>query len=319
MTGDRSLLRWLVVAALLDWLVTRSLARLAIFMPKSAALLAGYQGLIAFGQAASVLCAVLALLAMGSLAWHVRRNAGGLPALGLAGLILLSLASLLIAPAGWMRVGFHALLIGVLLWLLQAARLKSSRPASRLAVWIPGLALLAGELYQAIQALYGAMGWPGPAAYAIGIYNLGEALALLSPLSLWWYYRREAGSRRIYAWAAIPALAFAIFYWLSPSMAGILAVWSAGLTLYLPWPAYVLSLWLASASLLILSKKRLSAAWALLLLAAGGYAPQLSTQAFLGLVALWLLAMPQETPAQVPVENNPKNRSRQQVQMEINS
>jgi hypothetical protein len=34
------------------------------------------------------------------------------------------------------------------------------------------------------------------------------------------------------------------------------------------------------------------AGWAILLLAAGGYAPQLSTHVFLGLIGLWILASP---------------------------
>ncbi len=34
------------------------------------------------------------------------------------------------------------------------------------------------------------------------------------------------------------------------------------------------------------------AGWTLLLLAAGGYAAQLGTQVFAGLVTLWLLALP---------------------------
>ena len=43
--------RWLVWAALADWLVTRTLTRSAIFMPKTPAVIAVYQALTLAGQA----------------------------------------------------------------------------------------------------------------------------------------------------------------------------------------------------------------------------------------------------------------------------
>ncbi len=73
-------------------------------------------------------------------------------------------------------------------------------------------------------------------------------------------------------------------------MTGILAICSSGLTLYLPWPLYALALLLACVMVIGCLRRGEPAGWALLLLAAGGYAPQLSYQAFLGLVGLWLLA-----------------------------
>ena len=73
-------------------------------------------------------------------------------------------------------------------------------------------------------------------------------------------------------------------------MAGIMAIWSTGLTMYLPWPLYALSLWLFGATLLALWRQGSPSAWALLLLAAGGYAPQLSSQVFYSLIGLWLLS-----------------------------
>lgn len=86
----------------------------------------------------------------------------------------------------------------------------------------------------------------------------------------------------------------------APALTGILAIWSTGLTLYLPWPLYALSLWLACAVVAGSLRRNDPTGWAILLLAAGGYAPQLSTHVFLGLVALWL-SPPGEEPAPVAV------------------
>jgi hypothetical protein len=160
------------------------------------------------------------------------------------------------------------------------------------------LALALSGLYQVVPAIYAAGQWPGPPPLAAWLFNAGELLVVLSPLGLWWAYARGA-SRREWLLAAAPALAFSALHLANPAMAGILAIWSIGLTLYLPWPLYALSLWLAGVTALAARRRREPAGWSVLLLLAGGYAPQLSTQAFLGLIALWLLAAPvlQPTPA----------------------
>jgi len=298
MNAQPSFLPWLALAGLADWLLGRTLARLAIFMPKSPTVLAAYQGLVTFGQVAGSLCAILALSGMGWLAWQARRQGRGLPSLALAGLALANLAFLLAPPGGWLPVGFQALYGTVVVWLLwETWRSQPSLPA-RLVALLPGLALLAGELYLACQSLYAALGRAGPAPAALWLFNLGEGLVLLSPLAFFRSSSR-APTGRAWAWALAPVLAFAAFYLLNPSLAGILAIWSAGLTLYLPWPAYALSLWLAGAGFLALRQERPPAAWAVPLLAAGGYAPLLGTQAFLGLIALWLLAQPAAPPAEI--------------------
>ena len=86
----------------------------------------------------------------------------------------------------------------------------------------------------------------------------------------------------------------------NPAMSGILAIWSTGLTLYLPWPLYAVSLWLVSVAAIVSLRRGDPAGWAILLLVAGGYAPQLSAQLFLSLIALWLLAPPVTQPAVAP-------------------
>jgi len=115
-----------------------------------------------------------------------------------------------------------------------------------------------------------------------------------------------AGERwSTYLWAAIPALGFSALSLANPSMAGILSIWSTGLTLFLPWPVYALSLWLSGVVVIASWRSGEPTGWALLLLAAGGYAPQLSSGAFFGLVGLILLcrAIPQFTRLDPAVQN----------------
>jgi hypothetical protein len=150
--------------------------------------------------------------------------------------------------------------------------------------------------------VYGAFGLPGSPGFALGLFNLGELFVVLTPIGIWWAYRIQmyhsstvvqspGRSATSPLQAAIPAAGFAAFTLANPSMAGILAIWSTGLTLYLPWPVYALSLWLFVVTFLALRKRGRLAAWALLLLAAGGYAPQLSSQVFYGLIGLSLISL----------------------------
>lgn len=292
------LLRWLVAAALFDWLVTRTLTRSAIFMPKPPPVLLAYQALGLAGQVALSLTSLLALSALGWIAWHTwqTRHTVGLP-LALLGQAILSLLFLVIAPVGWLAlIGHFCYLLAVALCLLPGwfGQNKNSawRPAPMVAYLLPALALISGRLHQALPAWYATWQWPGPPPLTGLLFNLGELLIVLSCLALWWVYGR--GARwPVWLGAALPALALSGAHLTNAAMTGILAVWSMGLTLYLPWPLYALSLWCAVVTVMATRQSSANAVgWAILLLAASGYAPQLSVQAALSLIALWLLATP---------------------------
>jgi len=281
-------LSWLVWAAVADWLLARTLARSAIFMPKSPAVLAIYQVTTTLGQVAGVLSALLALLGVVWLAWRRRKQAGGALSLALVGLAGLSLIFLVTQPAGGLHLLYQVLLLGAIgslgwqTWVRMEAK-------NRLALIIPWMALWAAGLYQAIQVLYTAAHWSGPPPLTGILFNAGELFAVLTPLALWWGYGRTAARRSYYLWALLPAAGFVGMVLAAPPMAGILSIWSTGLTLYLPWPLYAAALWLGCVTLLSSRRTGSPAAAALLLLAAGGYTPGLSSQAFLGLIALDVL------------------------------
>ncbi|MCC6189957.1 MAG: hypothetical protein IT318_13060 [Anaerolineales bacterium] len=288
----RDLPRWLGLAALLDWLLPRTLARSAIFMPKAPVVIGLYEAFGLVGQIVATLSALLALTALAWSAWHAWRSAGwfgsGLPA---ASLLLLSLAFVVVPPAGWLAVTYQSLLLGAIalagLQILGSGLSRDQKTAGGLAA----LALALSALYQAIPALYAALRWPGPPPLAAWLFDAGELVVVVCPAALWQAYGRGAG-RGMWLLAAVPALVFAALRLANPALTGILAIWSTGLTLYLPWPLYALSLWLAGVAVLASLRRGEWAGWALLMLMAGGYAPQLSTQAFLGLIALRLLAAP---------------------------
>ena len=169
------------------------------------------------------------------------------------------------------------------------------RVTANLSLLVPAAAVLVSILYQVGPALYEALHWTeAPLFTDMGFY-LGELLVVLSPILLWTVYGRGA-SRRIWLLSLLPAAGFAAMYLASPSMTGVMAIWSTGLTLYLPWPLYAVSLWLASVTVVVSVRRGNPVGMAIVLLAAGGYAPQLSTQHFLGLIGLWLMTQPIQQP-----------------------
>jgi hypothetical protein len=285
-------------------LITRTLTRMAIFMPKSPAVVVIYQAAGLAGQMATTLAGLLGLAALGWIVWHEwERGSAWLP-LVLVGLGVFSLVFLVVPPSSWLILTNHALGLAAVAqtlrvspgprsawsWHQVAGAGKNLRVSPGVSIaLLPGTALLAGRLHQALAALYTAMGWPGPPFLAGALFNLGELLVVLSAAGLWWAYGRGA-SWRIWLGAGLPALIFAAMRLAIPSMTGILAIWSTGLTLYLPWPLYVASLWLAGVAVLASVRRGDPAGWAILLLAASGYAPQQSHQVFIGLIAFWLLA-----------------------------
>jgi hypothetical protein len=296
-THKDSLLYWLVLAALVEWLILRTVTRAAIHVPKSPPVITLYGMMNYLGLLAATFVALLGLLLLFWLVWQ-SWQAGGvilrLLSLLLAGRVSLSLLFLVMVPAGWLVVFSHLITLGIILALLYSgAATASSNPlrlrASALIVILPALALVAGVLYHLLPALYTAVGWPGPPPLTGLLFNAGELLVVASVGALWWVYGRSATLTHTII-ASLPALIFTLSFWRDPAMTGILTIWSTGMTLFLPWPFYVLALWLAVVTVLAAWRQKRSVAYALLLLMSAGYAPQLSSQLFCALLGLWLLA-----------------------------
>ncbi len=279
------LFRWLTVAAVIDWLIGRTFTRSAMFMPKSPLMIAVYQALGALGQVALTLTSLLAISALIWIAWRERRH--GLWPLLLITRVMFSLGLMFVAPTGWLRVIDHGLSL-IIVSALLAQNWRNTAEHSAKIVWsLPGLALFCGVLYQLLPALAEALSLSATPTWANVIFNLGELLIVLSPIGLAWINRAQL-NRKIYLLALGLALLFTLAHFANPAMTGIIAIWSMGLTLFLPWPLYAISLWLCGALVIGSIERRSSIGWVLLLLAASGYTPQLSTHLFVGLIALWM-------------------------------
>lgn len=281
--------RWLVWAVLVDWLAGRTLTRSAIFMPKSPPVILVYQGLGTIGQLAATASGLLVLVSLIWLAWVQLRSGKSLVfPITLANLVLLSLVFLFIPARGMLAVVYHLSLILAVALLGREVLFAPGEIEKKVAAGLAALALLASGLYPLVPAVYVLLGLPGPPTYIGTIFNSGELLVVLAAFALGWAYGRPA-SRRTWLLSTVPALAFSALHLANPAIAGVISIWSVGLSLYLPWPFYTFALWLVSLAVCSSLERREPAGWAILLLAAGGYTPQLSSHAFLGIAALALL------------------------------
>lgn len=301
-----SLFRWLALAALADWLITRTVTRAAIHIPKLPAMITTYQAINLVGQIAAAFVALLSLLMLGWIGWQQwqTRRSFLLPAALLVH-ISLSLAFVVVIPALWLTLLYHGLtltiigLFAVAWWTERGAKGSEAVPRWGAALLLPALVLATGVVYQMLPVWYAALKWPGPSPVTGLLYNAGELLIIISVVVLWWVYGRAA-PWPIWLLGAIPALLFVLSFWRDPAMTGILAIWSTGLSLFLPWPLYALALWLATIVVLDSWQRQPAVAFAVLLLAAAGYAPQLSSQLFSALIALWLLSQSNEKIVETP-------------------
>lgn len=280
------LLRWLVIAAVAAWLIGRTLTRGAHFIPKTSPILEFYQGLTLVGQFAFTLTGVLALVALGWIAWRTRAEMRGVFAILVSILLIASLSFMFLAPSAWVSAAYHLLALSVLgLLAIHAGHTRRFTVCA-----LPLAAVMVGELYLANAALSNALRAQSVLPWSSALYNAGELIVVGAPLALWWVCARHCARVWMYLAAAIPALAFAIAYARSPSLTGIVAMWSLGLSLYLPWVIYALSAWLMGVTLLALWRRGDARMLALWLLIAAGYAPSLSVHMFLALIALWWFA-----------------------------
>lgn len=278
----------LTLAALVEWLIGRTITRGAIFMPKPPIVIVIYQALGWLGQFALTLTGLLALATLAWFAWEKRAVARGALSALLAVIGIASIVLIFVQPNAWSVLTSHLLVLGALGivgWHAQDKRVWAVLSAS----------FVLGELYQVSGALVNILHLSDSFSLTNGLFNAGELFVVVSAGVWWWLFARKHMSVRTGIIAAIPALAFLIFYYLNPSMAGIISIWSFGASLYLPGILYAAALWLTTATLVVTMRSNPNVMRVILLMTAMGYAPQLSTHVLLGLIALMLLAQVRRT------------------------
>jgi hypothetical protein len=303
---DTVLTRVLVYTALTEWLLARTLTRLGIFMPKSPALITVYQSLTLIGQAATTFAGLLVLAAV--LVWARNEYGKGESKTGsilLASLVFLSILFLFYQPPVLLAVLYQVLLTSALAYFTRQGIRSSVFVMKKLAILTCMLALQSGSVGHLAPLL---------GFYEAGpiIFKVGECMIILCALFLWVAFGRNA-SRQIWFLAALPVMAFTVFRLVDPATSGILAIWSTGMTLFLPWPVYTMALWLVVITVLVNWTKRDLTSAGIILLISGGFAAQMTNHSFYGLVGIGLIgSTPSHVDVNVPSAGQTQGQERQQ-------
>lgn len=306
----RYLLAALTIAGLTELLLLRMLSRVGVHIPKEGLMLEVYGQLTRVGSFAFNVATVLAVVTLALAAYLLLRQGRPTPLrlATLGGLLLLLWWSMLLPLADRTpptEVAFGLTSAMVLLLLSASFCLRAGAPlAQRLAIGLVTTAFLCSTYYATSYALYRLAGWHGSPPSALSALNAGEALALLTGIAALWAWgspRWLADWRRDPLQIAVPSVLAILLLgsYLAPgSTSAILALWTTGLTLYLPFPLYLVSFWLFALTITGRLRRgdRASAGWALLLLLVAGYSLELTYQHLLAVLAVFVLAHPQLGP-----------------------
>lgn len=284
----------LPAVALTELLLVRTFYRVGIFIPKRGAFPAIYRALTAAGSFALNLSSVLAAFAVAALAWRAYRRGSAGAAAGLSAFLL---ASTLLVVSGSLNAGPSVRIFFVLAvvsvarpFLRERGRERGDGPlrvAVAAIVAVLGLSMWAGMVGEVHRLAPGVQSSGG----AIGAQLLGEALVVATAFLLFAAWVRQDGLRAgALLLGLVPALALQVAWQANGSITGILALWTAGLRLYLPVWLYTLSLWaFASAAIGWLSTRPWRSA-ALVLLIVGGFLLESTYVQLLAVLAVALLS-----------------------------
>jgi len=301
----RPILAALVATGLTELLLLRMLSRVGVHIPKEGLVLEGYSLLTSLGSFAFNVATVLAPLTLVAMIYLLTRPARvGRAALGIAtlgGLLALLFWSLILPLVGTRpeaNVAFGLTSAGLLVLLAAPYWMNGEvPPARRIAVGLMVAAFLCSAYYTLSNAAYNLLGWTASPPYRLTILGLGEALVVATGFAVFWAW----GSWRwLKEWRthkmplAVPSAVTILLlgsYLANGSTSAILALWTTGLTLYLPLPLYLASFWLYVVTVggCLGDSQRTYEAWALLLLLVAGYNLELTYQHLLAVVAVLVL------------------------------
>jgi hypothetical protein len=248
--GLQQLTAVLLAAVLAETLLLRGVTRIGVHVPKGEGVAGAFQaasflGSLAFNFA-SLLVIVLVVVILGSM---LRRTEGGLSRLALVGLsgamlIGLGLSLTTDAPAADALFGVAvALLVGFITIVTVSERRIG--PAATLALILVAAAYLSYQYYVLSYLFYRILDYGAVPPMSTTVLRLGEMLAVAAAAAAFWAWGlprwRWVGKAGLAAVAAV--LLALIIAGLSPvSTMAILALWTTGLSLVLPFPIYLIAL-----------------------------------------------------------------------------
>ncbi len=298
--GLRQLVAALLTAVLAETLLLRLVTRVGVHVPKGEGVADAFQaasflGSLAFNFA-SLLAIVLAVLILAAMVRQMDSSLGRVTLAGLSLAMLSGLALSLVmdAPAADALFGVAiALLVGAVG--LGLVGRQGSSLSVRLALALVVAAYLSYQYYVLAHLFYRILDYGAVPPLSITVLRLGEAQAVAAAAAAFWAWGlprlRWLGTAGLAAVAA--ALLALTLAGLSPvSTMAILALWTTGLSLFLPFPVYLvaLALYLLTVVACWRSDDGFWTAAGLLLVLLAGYMPEATYQHLLILLGVAFLS-----------------------------
>lgn len=290
----------LLAAALAETLLLRLVIRTGVHMPKEGAVRGVFEsasllGSLAFNLA-SLLAIALAALLLASMVLRLGSTPGALGLTGLSLAMFWGLGQSLAtdAPAADALFGVATTLLVGLIGLGLLRRQNTPLPA-RMALVLIVAAYFCYQYYALGHLFFRLLDYTAVPPSSVHVLRLGEGLAVVAGGAVFWAWGlplwRRAGSLGVGAVAAL-LVGLAVAALTPVSTTAILALWTAGLSLFLPYPLYLLSLGLFLLTLVACwcSGDGFWTAAGLLLVLLAGYMPEATYQHLLMLLGVIFLS-----------------------------
>ncbi|MCH8064597.1 MAG: hypothetical protein IIC90_02065 [Chloroflexi bacterium] len=296
----RQVVLGLVVAALLEIVLLRLTTRIGVHVPRSELAGDGLQaasfvGSFAFNSA-SILAIVLTVLLLLVMTTQVRDRVARFVLAAISGALMISLAmSLVTGGAAWDGAfGLAATLAVLMLGVTLMAR-KDVRTSPRVAVALVVGAYLCYQYYSLSHIAYRLLDYAALPPLGIDVLRWGEVLVVLAGAAVFWAWGRprwrlagRVGIALVVGFVAVVGLST-----MTPSSTtSILALWTTGMSFFLPSPVYLLSLALYLVTVVACFRDK-DAFWlgtGLLLLLVAGYMPEATYHHLLIILGVGFLA-----------------------------
>lgn len=293
-----TLVNVLVISALTEFLAVRLLARVGS-IPRVPWIVSAYQAMLTIGSIALSLAAgltiVLALLFVRSVSRSQDQHR--FLAFALLAMTIATVVTLIEAPSPIFSVAYSVLAIIVLVLLtahLSVARNHLLRQITQLLIVI---GVLSVEYFKLVPQLGYLTGQSLAFAWPLEVYLLGEAATLAATILISANYLMRSGlgvSKKAVLMASLVTVGFVIFFVTNAWILSIIAIWTVGFTMFMPFPIYAATVFLFTYT--VADSWSHSNRWlasALLMLFLAGRVTQLGYLSMLMVIGLALLSFPE--------------------------
>ena len=298
--GLRPLTITFLAAVLAETLLLRIVVRVGVHVPKHSVFTGLFETASTLGSLAFNFASVLALVLLTLVLTFVitsKRSRAFSPLIALLSVALflgLFLTLVTNAPEADALFGVSAALLAVTI-LIAAMRTSDLTPAIAIALGLMVAAYLSYEYYTLSYVFYRILDYAAIPPLSLDALRLGEALAMVAAGAVffaWGLPRWGAIGRAGAAAVAVVMLALTVAGLSPVSTMAILALWTTGVSLFLPFPVYLLALALFLLTIVACFRDR-DAYWiaaGLLLVLLAGYMAESTYQHLLFLLGIFFLS-----------------------------